>query len=246
MDTDRIEAASSHRPWPLPERRWLLFQRWRNLLFAHWPAAPGRLREVVPDALSLDVHDGAAWLTIAPFRIEGLRPRWPPIPGVSGFPELNLRTYVRFDGRPGVYFFSLDTSSTLSVIGARLFFGLPYRRARMRLTEAAAGVEVRSRRRGGRATFRASYRPAGRPFEAEPGTLAHFLTERYTLFAPRGGAVLETEIHHLPWRLRRAEAEIVENRLPEAAGVPCPDGPPLLHFAERQDTLVWAPRRHRV
>lgn len=242
-----IEAAVSHRPWPLPEAPWVLFQSWRSLLFAHWPVAPDTLRPLLPDTMELDLHDGAAWLTIAPFMIEGFRLRGlPALPVLSTFPELNLRTYVRVDGRPGVHFFSLDASSSLAVAGARAFFRLAYHRAQMELTESDGRVSFRSRRRGGEATFRASYEPVGESSEAAAGSVEHFLTERYTVFAPlRGGGVLETAIHHRPWRLQRAAAKIEENRLPDAEGVPLPDEPPLLHFSRRQDTLIWAPRRLR-
>lgn len=238
----------SHRPWPLPDRPWALFQSWRSLLFAHWRMEPEALEPLVPDALMLELHDDAAWLTIAPFMIEEFRPRGlPALPPLSAFPELNLRTYVRAGGRPGIYFFSLDAASTPAVVGARALFRLPYHRASMALTESEGRVEFRSRRRGGKAVFRASYEPVGEVREPEPGSLEHFLTERYTLFAPlRNGDVLETEIHHRPWPLQRAAAEITENGLPGAEGVPAPDGPPLLHFSRRQDTLIWVPRRRAV
>lgn len=243
-DATPIEAVS-HRPWPLPDRPWRLFQSWHQLLFAHWRMSPGHLEGSVPAGLELDLYDGDAWLTVAPFMIEDFRPRGlPALPLLSAFPELNLRTYVRAGDRPGIYFFSLDAASTAAVVGARILFRLPYHRATMSLAGSEGRVRFGSRRWGGGATFRASYAPVGAAREPEQGSLDHFLTERYTLFAPlRGGEVLETEIHHRPWSLRPAAAEIVENGLPGAAGVPVPEEPPLLHFARRQDTLIWAPRR---
>lgn len=240
--TPDIEA-TDHRPWPFPDRPWVIRQSWLNLLFAHWKVAPDRVRRRVPAPLELDLHHGDAWIGLAPFVIDGFRIRGlPPLPGLSRFPELNLRTYVRAGGRPGIYFFSLDAGSLLAVAGARLFFRLPYHRADMDVTESDGRVEFRSRRAGSGARFRASYEPVGPAVEPPPGSLEHFLAERYAFFVVRkGGRIFQTEIHHPPWLLRPAGGVIQANDLATAEGVVLPDAPPLLHFSRRQDTLIWAP-----
>ena len=116
----------AHRPWPLPPRPWVMAQRWRDLLFAHWPVDPERLRPRIPEGLTLDCHEDAAWVSITPFRLEGLRPRgFPALPWISSFPELNFRTYVTRARKPGVLFFSLDAARTAAVMGARAAFHLP-------------------------------------------------------------------------------------------------------------------------
>lgn len=241
--TSDIAAAVDHRPWPLPGGPWVLYQSWRNLLFAHWRVVPAELRPLVPPELEIDLHDGDAWVSISPFAIEEFRPRGvPALPRLSSFPELNLRTYVRTRGKPGIYFFSLDAGSRVAVAGARTLFRLPYHHADMRIEDAGPRIEFRSERPGRKAAFAASYAPADHAVEAAAGTLDHFLTERYVLFSVlRDGRILEAEIHHRPWPLQPAEAEIRINDLAAAEGVSLPDDAPLLHFSRRQDTLIWAP-----
>lgn len=245
IDTRGILEAVGHRPWPLPRAPWILFQSWQDLLFAHWRLPPERLRPLVPEPLELDVRDGHAWVGIIPFVIRECRFRGlPVVPILSGFPELNLRTYVRAAGKPGIWFFSLDAGSRAAVVGARLRYRLPYRSARMSISEEGGEIRYRSEREGGVARFRATYAPVGHVREPDPGTLEHFLTERYALFTVlRDGGVLEAEIHHRPWPLQPARADIDGAPLAAAEGVTLPDDPPLLHFSRRQDALIWPPTR---
>lgn len=223
---------------------WVLFQSWRKLLFAHWPVPVERLRGLVPEPLVLEEFDGRAWIGLTPFLLTGMRARFmPAVPGISEFPEMNLRTYVRFGGRAGIYFFSLDAGSRLAVAGARLGYGLPYFAADMDLRQDADGwTRYLSRRRDGDAVFAGRYRPAGPVFRAERGTLDHFLTERYSLFTVRGGKVVRGDIQHAPWPLQPAEAEIERNTVAAEHGIALPERPPLLHYSERQDTRIWPPR----
>ena len=134
--------SSTHRPWPLPSRPWIMRQKWHDLLFMHWRIPPQTLRPLIRAALEIDHFEGSAWLGIVPFRMTGVRLRGTPgIPGLSAFPELNVRTYVSAGGKPGVWFFSLDAASTTAVAAARAWFHLPYFRARMSLE--AHGDEIR-------------------------------------------------------------------------------------------------------
>jgi uncharacterized protein YqjF (DUF2071 family) len=215
-------------------------QRWRDLLFAHWPVAAAVLRPLVPANLELDLRDGEGWIGVVPFRMEGIRPRGVcALPVVSATPEINVRTYVRHGGKSGVYFFSLDAASALVVWGARRFFGLPYYRARMTCRCDSETVRYDTARRSGGAEFRGWYRPAGAVQLAAAGTLEHWLTERYCLLT----ATARADILHAPWPLQRAEAEIDVNTMAAAAGIELPDCAPLLHFARRLDVKVWAPVR---
>lgn len=233
-----------HRPWPLPEGRPLMGQTWRDLLFAHWPVDPANLRGRVPDSLSLDVFDGAAWLGITPFVVTGLRRTGtPPPPLVATFPELNVRTYVTYGDKPGIFFFSLDAASRLAVLGARRFYRLPYFHARMRSERRGEAVAYQSRRtdeRGHDARFGGRFSPVGPESHAVPGSLEHRLAERYCLYTTgERGELLRAEIHHPPWPLQTAEAAIEVNSM-TPPGLTLPDGEPLLHFSRRQDVLIWA------
>jgi hypothetical protein len=222
-----------------------MFQSWQRLLFAHWPLPARDLRASVPPELTLEEFDGSAWVALTPFMMRGVRPRGlPPLPGFSDFPEMNFRTYVRVGDRPGIYFFSLDAASRLAVAGARAFYRLPYRFADMSADAEGDQVVYRSRRPDGSAELIARYRPTGAPIHPAPGTLEHFLTERYALYVVLGDrTVIRGDIQHGRWDLQPAEAEIERNTVAAAESVPIPDRPPLLHYSALQDTLVWAPRR---
>ena len=222
--------------------------RWQDLLFMHWPVREDVLRPLIPPALTLDTFDGSAWLGVVPFRMSGVRPRFvPEVPWLSGFPELNVRTYVSADGKPGIWFFSLDAHSPIAVRVARATFHLPYFEARMSYHVVGEEVRYRSVRthRGAKeARFAARYRPVGDPFESRPETLEHFLTERYFLYAAdKRGNVRRGVIHHRLWPLHPAEAEIETLAMTQQLGVVLPKKAPILHFSKRLDVLAWLPRR---
>jgi uncharacterized protein len=232
-----------HRPWLLPDRPWIMTQSWHDLLFAHWPVATDVLRDALPPGLDPDLFEARAWLGVIPFHMTNVAPRGvPALPRISAFPELNVRTYVRVDDRPGIYFFSLDAASALAVTVARHLFHLPYYHASIDVAADGEWVTYHSRRRedSGPAELRARYRPTGPVFEARQGTLEYFLTERYCLYTLDDTFHLcRLEVHHLPWALQTAEAMIEENTMADAAGIRLPSMAPLLHFAKRQDTLAW-------
>lgn len=240
---DRTE----HRHWPMPPGPWIMAQSWHDLLFAHWPVDAEMLRPHIPAKLEIDTFEGRAWLGIVPFSMTGVRLRGTPVlPWLSAFAELNVRTYVTAQDKPGVWFFSLDAANSLAVFAARLWFHLPYFCAHMKCREADGWIEYQSERSHASAppaAFAARYRPNGDFFEAQEGTLAHFLTERYCLYSAASARIYRGEIHHPPWLLQQAEARLTRNSMAEAAGLTLPDESPLLHFSRQQDMVVWAPRR---
>jgi uncharacterized protein len=235
--------SSSVRTEPLPAGPWLMQQTWSDLLFAHWRMSPEALRRLLPPALELETFDGSAWLGVVPFQMSGVRPRLlPPLPRLSSFPELNLRTYVRHEGRSGVWFFSLDAGNPVAVALARLFARLPYFHARMHCLRSGAVVRYASRRSQHAAPpveFRAAYWPTGPVFRAAPGSLEEFLTRRFRLFSagPRGH-MLRAEIDHPDWPLQTAAWQPWRNTLAAPLGLPL-EGAPHLLFAERVTVRVW-------
>lgn len=231
-------SVTEHRPWELPGGSWLMAQTWEQLLFAHWRMPIERLREHLPPELEVDTFDGEAWLGITPFAVTNVRLRGlPALPVVSSFLELNCRTYVSRGGeKPGIWFFSLDASSRLAVETARRAYRLPYFQARMNgLPRYRCAREGADRPH----VWESTYAPAGEVFDAEPGTLEHFLAERYCLYTTdSAGGLYIGEIHHPPWPLQVAEAEIELNTMPPDGLKPW--GEPLFHYAERQDVVIWA------
>jgi uncharacterized protein YqjF (DUF2071 family) len=247
-----IVSRSEHRPWPLPTGPWLMTQSWHNLLFAHWRVELSELRQMVPAAFEVDLFSGQAWLGVVPFLMTNVGLRGTPsLPWLSEFPELNVRTYVRVENRPGVYFFSLDAGRRLPVLGARTLLNLPYFLADMSIKAGTDGVAYESLRRAhgpalsssnGPAVFRAEYGPTGPAFTPSKGSLEYFLTERYCLYhQSRRGVPYRLEIHHPPWSVQIARAEITVNTMAAVSGIRIGGPPELLHFAQRQDVVAWAP-----
>lgn len=243
---NRIARQRAHRPWPPPERPWLIKQTWRQLLFAHWPVAPGLLRPLIPAGLQLETFAGEAWVGVVPFHLSRIAPRGAPDRLSLAFPELNVRTYVTLEDKPGIWFFSLDAASLPAVVGARATFHLPYYWAAMRMHEADGQIVYRSRRRRHgteAARFLGRYQPSGPIFESAPQSLERWLTARYCLYAAdHAGHVFRGEINHDPWPLQPADAEISVNTTAAPLGIALA-GSPLLHFAHRLDMVAWWPER---
>lgn len=236
-------ARVDHRPWPVPKSAWTWRQSWRELLFAHWPVPAAVLEPYVPQPLRLQEFDGTSWIALVPFRMSGVMHRpLPDLPWISAFPELNVRLYVEHGGKPGVWFLSLDATNPLAVWAARTFFHLPYFQARMSLSHQGDRIVYRSERRS--AELKAWYRPTSEPYLAQPGTLEHFLTERYCLYARKpDGSLWRNEVHHVPWPLQKAEAGIETNTMFEFHGLHVEGPPALLHYAHRIDVVVWNAER---
>lgn len=231
---------TAHRPWPLPRAPWLMFMRWHDLLFLHWPVRPEAIRPLIARHIELETFDGFCWIGIVAFHMSGVRLRYVPVS--FAFPELNVRTYVSAGGRSGVWFFSLDATNPLAVRVARRL-GLPYHHARMTVqleNDAVRYRSSRSRKRPAPAEFSAVYRPTGPVYHAAPGTLDHWLTERYRLYGAidRHRAVCG-DIHHPPWPLQAARAELYTNTMTRPLGIELPGTQPICHFARLQEVVAW-------
>ncbi|MEZ6056619.1 MAG: DUF2071 domain-containing protein [Planctomycetaceae bacterium] len=242
-------ARVDHRPWEIPSGPWTWRQSWKELLFAHWPVPAASLRSLVPEELTIQEYDGTSWVGVVPFRMTGVMRRpFPDLPGVSAFPELNVRLYVEYEGKPGVWFLSLDASSRLAVWGAKTFFHLPYHHARITHQPTGQGFAFHSdrlddvRRHNDNPPsicFDATYQPVGSSFEAAPGTLEEFLVERYCLYAQsKRGELYRAHVHHLPWPLFRAEGEVRAEALLATHGLQV-EGDPVLHYSPGVNVVVW-------
>lgn len=232
---------TDHRPWPAPSGRWTWRQSWKDLLFAHWPVPASAIRPLVPPSLAVQEFAGTSWVGVVPFRMSGVMRRpLPDVPWLSAFPELNLRVYVERDGKPGVWFLSLDATNPLAVWAARRFFHLPYYRAAITFERRPDGFAFSAHRTGATddVCFRAHYRPSSDPFEAAPGSLESFLAERYCLYAQGPGGLYRADVHHIPWPLHEATGELDPAELIAPHGLHV-EGPPLLHFSPGVDVVVW-------
>ncbi len=236
--------STSHRPYAIPDSTWVMRMAWESVLFMHWRIDPEVLRPLIPEKLEIDTFDGQAWIGVVPFIMTGVTPRWvPELPWVSCFPELNVRTYVVHDGKPGVWFFSLDAGNPLAVWVARKTFHLPYFNARMKCRRVDGSIVYRSERthRGAPlAVLKARYRPVGEVYGSAPGNLDYWLTERYCLYSANpAGRVYRGDIHHAPWPLQNAEAELEFNSMVNGLAIELLSDPPLCLFAEKVDVVAW-------
>lgn len=239
------------RTWPLPRQPWIMRMTWSELLFAHWAFEPDAIAALLPKGVPLDTRDGKAWVGVVPFLMSNVAPRCcPAIPRLSCFPELNVRTYVTIDGKPGVWFFSLDAANRIAVRLARAAFYLPYMDATMSLRQNEGGsITYRSQRthRGEPAAeFDADYSVCGDFAEAAPGSLEHWLTARYCLYsANRQGCVFRGEIDHPPWLLANANYTERTNTMIRPLQLDLTDKPHVL-IAKAIDVRAWILTRCRL
>ncbi len=241
---DQILKRTAHRPWPPPRRPWLWSQGWRDLLFCHWAVPVEALRPHVPRPLEIDVMDGSAWVSLVAFRMARVRPRWfPPLPGVSNFLELNLRTYVRSSDKSGVFFLSIHANKRLAVRVARWFSPLPYIHAPMSFWRRDAGFRFHcaSSGRQGEAVFAANYTPASEVLLASRDPLSEWLLERYCLYVgDSSGDLVHAEVHHEPWFVQNVDLEIASNSLGFVTRLELPRTPDRMHFSTGVDALAWS------
>jgi uncharacterized protein len=236
---------TSHRPLPLPQGSWIMTQTWNHVLFAHWKVPLETLEKQVPNNLEIDTYQGEGWISILPFYLSLFRPRYlPPAPGMHAFPELNLRTYVTVDGQPGIYFFSMDASHLLAVLGARTFFHLPYYHADMKFQKKEVSYQLSSQRKNNeKANFEATYKPSSVASSAKSESLDYWLVERYRLYTTFNDQLFYQDIHHKPWMLQQVDAQISSNGLPSTHCIDLSDQPQKLHYAKKQKVLFWPIRK---
>jgi uncharacterized protein YqjF (DUF2071 family) len=238
--TYRLTMIDRIAPTRRPNRREAGYQKWRSLLFLHWAVPIDVLRPLVPAQLELDLHDGVAYVGVVPFEMKDIRPRWSPRALAFNFLETNVRTYVLSNDRPGVYFFSLDASSRIAVLAARTGWGLPYYHARMEMTRMGEEINYSTRRPSSGVQHQVRYRIGENLGSSLPGTLEHFLLERYLLFVERRGQILSGQVHHTPYPAHQAHVLVVEDGLIAAAGLPGVKHPPdFAHYSPGVDVEVF-------
>jgi uncharacterized protein len=227
----------SHRPWKTPDTGWLFYQEWHEAIFLHWKVDPGELRRFVPDELPFDLYNGEAWVSVIAFRIKNIRPKYlPSFPPVSDFDEINIRTYVKYNNKPGIYFLQLDASKWLSEFFAKVFSELPYRYSSISSDDDR---------------YRSLHEESGDMLDVNFTVIAHkkdidkrdrWLTERYVFFQDSKGYINELEIHHPEWPLGEVilnECVVKYDRFSSLIS----GQPDLVHFSPGVQVLTWGKNR---
>jgi uncharacterized protein len=232
-------------PWPV---RWpVMYQTWTWLSFLHWSYDPAVVQRLLPKNLEVQTFQGQAWVGVTPFLLEDLRtPVAPALPWFTSFPETNVRTYVRGpDGREGLWFFSLDAARLEPVLVARSTYALPYMWSQMAVERDGSTIRYRSRRRWpgpnpAPSQIIVEVGPALRPQEL--GEFDHYLTARWQLYTTLGPLLARSTVEHEPWPLYRAVVRELETDLVAAAGLPDPEGEPVVHWSPGVRTRISALR----
>lgn len=220
----------------------IMHQAWGKLLFMHWQLPAAALRPFIPARLAIDTFQDQAWIAITPFTVWDARPSFiPPLPWLSDFHEINVRTYVHLNGVPGVWFFSLDANSLVAVLGARTFFHLPYHVAQINLEQESQTIHYSSKREDQTASaqLNATWIIGEAIGQAAPETLEFFLVERYCLYTIHEDQLYRCRIFHHPWLLQKAALRQWQSTMIEGQGLPAPLGEPLLHYSESIQVEIW-------
>lgn len=236
------EMRSDHLPFAMPERPFILSQEWRNLTFMHWEVSVEKLQPHIPDGLEIDLFDGKAYVGTIPFIMKNVRPRLlPAIPGISTFPEFNVRTYVKKNGKAGVLFLTLDAQSRITCFHAPRKYGLPYRYAKCQLSSGDGLYKWNSKRRSDGAVLSGECRAKGDLMQAKKGSLEEFLFERYSLYTNHKNKIHMAYTQHNPWQYQEGDVEITNNSLTESYDLGIKDllNPDHVHMSDGVHVHTW-------
>lgn len=235
---------TGHRPYVLPSRPWIMRQVWQNFIFVHWPVSMESIRALVPSCLEIDTFDRQAWIGIYTFRTQGLYLRgFPSLSLFSPFYGINLRTYVTYKGKPGVYFIHLNSTHWTALRIARAWYRLNYFHAKIRFSndgEYLVYDGIIQSHKGTSSTYHIRFSPESMVYYPQREKLDYFLTERYCLYSVDSKDHLYcAEIHHSPWPLQKANAEILNNSLTKFYNLQLTNQKPVFHFSKGVDVLIW-------
>lgn len=232
-----------HIPFKLPKRNYSLIQNWKYLSFMHWEVNPEKLKPYIYNGLEIDTYDDKAYISTIPFLMNNVRPRLTfPIPGVSSFPEFNIRTYVKYHDKPGVIFLTLDAKSIISCAYAPWAYSLPYRYAKGYVKKIENGYQWKSKRTNSNIELVGSCKSIGKFMKSKPGSIEEFLLERYCLYTFHNKKLCIAYTKHTPWVFRNAEAEIIKNTLTESyqLGISNLLNPDISHISDGVHVQSWS------
>lgn len=239
MNTREIYSFQDHRPVEMPDGKWVIYQEWRHVLFLHWQAAPGQIEQLLPKQLELDTYKGTPWVSLVAFRLENVRPRYlPSFSPLSNSAEINIRTYVRYKGKPGIYFLNMELSKQITSRIAKSFTGLPYRHSDIEITEKS----FRSLNRESGDALDIEFSIKSRKFEKSE--LERWLTERYVLFQDEDeNSLIEFEVHHYEWPLHTVQIESHLINYSRFAQILRPEYD-MAHYSPGVEVLTWGKKSH--
>jgi hypothetical protein len=235
--TDKILADNQHRPWPIPTGQWQYYQEWNNALFLHWIVPVELIRDLVPAELPIDTFEGKAWVSLVAFTMEKIRPRLlPSLNYISNFHEINLRTYVNYKGKSGVYFLNIEAEKALSTFIARQLSGLPYEKAEIRRFVKGTDYSYTSVNKGKNFKFNTDF-TLGNKIESK-SDLDKWLTERYSLYLKKDNKLYRYQIHHAEWPLHNVAVNKLECNYAIKQMV-LNNTPPLQHYSKGIRVIAW-------
>ncbi len=233
MKINQILSLNSHRSWNIPSRNWSYYQEWNDAVFLHWKVNAEELKKFIPKDLEIDLIENSAWISLVAFDMENIRPRHlPAFPPISYFHEINIRTYVKFNNKTGVYFLSIEGGKELSCRIAKNMSGLPYRYSRMKRKTGFYTSENNSPKSNFELKFKVS-----KKLEHKTQTDL-FLTERYALFQDAGNCLNEFEIHHIEWPIHEIEIENLKVDYPQFEDLIGKE-PDLVHYSSGVQVIAW-------
>jgi uncharacterized protein YqjF (DUF2071 family) len=226
----------------MPYEKWIMKQSWKNVFFIHLPVSAPSLRPHIPSCLDLDVYEGEPWISLVLFTIEGIYLKGIPFSVVSAFPEINVRTYISYNKRPGVFFLSLDAKHWATYTIAKKWYHLPYYESQISVKQTNQFTSYNSIRKDRKvvpAEFKGTLKSLSETFYSKQNSLEYWLTERYYLYSSNQGKdAFRAKIHHEPWQLQEAKAEINANTLISSMNILPLNEDPIVHFSTGTNVLI--------
>ena len=230
-------------------KRWTMTQVWENVLFAHWSLPMEVVRKHIPAELEVDTFNGEAWVGVILFKMNGFKLRFTPFRYPFSFPEINLRTYVKVNERPAIFFMTLDAADPLVVSVAKRWYRLPYFHAKMSFSKQEDMISFHSERKsvGDSVVIGGEFYPVSEQFVPKDGSIDHWLTERYVYFnKDPNNHIYWGEVYHEPWQLRKVSGKFSDNTLLHPYQIELPGEPHLLHYSRGVEAQMGAPGRYKT
>ncbi len=237
MSIIEIINSSEHRPWGIPKEKWRFYQEWNNAILLHWQIELNDLKQFVPKDLEIDLYNGKPWVSIVAFTMQGLRTRnLPSFPPISNFDEINIRTYIRKNGKTGVYFLSIEGGAKISCLLAKTISQLPYRHSKIKRGGGTyLSMNVKNNER-----FNLSFSIGEKLSKKDKLDL--WLTERYALFQDNDNSINEYELHHLEWPLNNIWINDLELAYPRFNKL-LNNNPIRSHYSEGVNVIAWSKKK---